>query len=623
MRRLVVAHALPYHGVAVLLVVPEGVDAVGGGNGCSVDAQSAVALCAHDEFLTPVAEDVGDGSGVVLGTVAGVAASGGEESSSAGLVDGTFASGAARAVHDLVEEVSVPVDALVEVAPVEGIVGASGGGSALDDLVGGQGDESGLRGASHGTGEFVGEVAGEGSSVVARGLQAVEDLARGGVIVGAGGFVLVAGELLLSVAIGVEVGAVLCVAVSESCGAETLAVVVDNHASEDNLIASVPVHVGNLEVVESIAEVGVVPSAVVVPAPALREFVGDGVDVECTHLMTRVAPAPEKDAGVASVEERCSEVVLGGAVAGVVLSPGLLVLGASGSQEVGGLALLHAWQGVGHGREGVLAGVPSVGFAGLSIEIEEVLGSVAGVLVAGRIVVHIANLYVVSGGGVDDHVIGTAHDALRLSVLVPVECHEVPLLIGSCHEVGSEVYAPESLAAEVVALVEVEARLVAGLVERGAAAGVVALDDEFHDAVAGDVAEGDVVELVHTGDGGSGTVYDGADHDVEVSPVPARNLGAFLLFHAADDGSHLILAGGVAGGVREAGGGESCLQEFAVAVEVVGHVVVFLAKYLPADEVAAAAASVDVGGHGYETTVEAVGPALGEDGGRQCHQRKQ
>ena len=96
--RLVVADALPDHCVAVLVVVPQGVDAVGGRRVGSEDADGSAALraVAHDHLLAPVAEDVGNGSGVVLRRVGGVRAVESDETAAAGLIDSTVAGVAAR-----------------------------------------------------------------------------------------------------------------------------------------------------------------------------------------------------------------------------------------------------------------------------------------------------------------------------------------------------------------------------------------------------------------------------------------------------------------------------------------------------------------------------------------------
>ena len=68
-RRLVVTHTLPYHGIAVLVVVPECVEAMlCWSNGC-VDAKVCVVACAEHHLLAPVAEDVACSAWVVLRVV--------------------------------------------------------------------------------------------------------------------------------------------------------------------------------------------------------------------------------------------------------------------------------------------------------------------------------------------------------------------------------------------------------------------------------------------------------------------------------------------------------------------------------------------------------------------------
>ena len=487
-------------------------------------------------------------------------------------------------------------------APVEGVVGVAGSGTALDHLVGNGRDESRLRGAAQRAGELVAEVAAEGAAVVARRLQAVVYLARRRIPIGTRGFIFITRELLLTMTVGVEVAAVLGVAVTQAGGAETLSVVVDNHRAEDYLVAAVPVGVGNLEVVEAVAKPGVAPSGVVVPAPALRQLMGDGVHVEGAHLVAGIAAAAEEDAGLAAVEEGCAEVVLRRAVARVGLAPGGGIVG---------LALLEAGQRVGH-RRPVVGAVPGVGLARRAVQIEQVLGSLVGVLVARGVVVHVAYLDVLARGGVDNHVVGAAHHALGLAVLVPVEGHEVPLLVGTGHHVRAEVNPPQSLTLHVVALVEIEVGLVVGGIE--VAAGVVALDDELHHAVAVDIAERDVVNLVLRRHVSAVAVGHALDGYVLVLGAPACHLGTFLLLHAAHNGSHLVLRRGLAARVVVVRDLQRLgVHLHTVAVEVILRVVVLLAENLPADEVAARSA-----GHGHESTIQFIGDALGS--GTESHQ---
>ena len=69
MRWLVVAYTLPYHSVAVLVVVPECVEAMFRCSNGGVDAKIGVVTCAEHHLLAPVAEDVARGAWVVLRVV--------------------------------------------------------------------------------------------------------------------------------------------------------------------------------------------------------------------------------------------------------------------------------------------------------------------------------------------------------------------------------------------------------------------------------------------------------------------------------------------------------------------------------------------------------------------------
>ena len=66
-RRLVIRMHLPYHSLAILMVVPQCVDGIVGRHGGSVDTYGIIAF-AHSEnhFLTPVTKDVTRETGVVL-----------------------------------------------------------------------------------------------------------------------------------------------------------------------------------------------------------------------------------------------------------------------------------------------------------------------------------------------------------------------------------------------------------------------------------------------------------------------------------------------------------------------------------------------------------------------------
>ena len=112
------------------------------------------------------------------------------------------------------------------------------------------------------------------------------------------------------------------------------------------------------------------------------------------------------------------------------------------------------------------------------------------VFIARSHIVHVAYLddgfITIIINGMDNHVVGTTHEALRFSIHVPVVADEVPLLVGACHHVRTEVNPPEAFTIEFVALVVVELGRVGGIAD---VARVVALYHEFHHTVAIDIAQ--------------------------------------------------------------------------------------------------------------------------------------
>ena len=222
-------------------------------------------------------------------------------------------------------------------------------------------------------------------------------------------------------AVGVEVRAVLCIAMSETCRRESLAVVVDDHRAEAYLVASVPVHVGDTEVMVAVAIPGIAPPVIVLPLPVERQLMSGRVNAEGLHVVLGVASASQEDVGLASVQEGSAEVVLRRAVS-IAVAP---VVGIAARQRIG------------HPQLSV--GADGVWFAGGSLQVEQVLGTAVGIGPVGIIVthgvagVHVHIAYLGSGavGMVNDHVVGTTHQHLGLAVAVPVIAHGIILLVGT------------------------------------------------------------------------------------------------------------------------------------------------------------------------------------------------
>ena len=133
-------------------------------------------------------------------------------------------------------------------------------------------------------------------------------LACRGITIVVARLVFVAGVNLLSVNIRIEVAAMLCVTMSETCCGKSLAIVIDNHGAETYLVASVPVDIGNAEVMISLSlprSVGIVE-----PSPALLQRMCGRVNIVCNHLVTCVYTTCKEDAWFLAVEIRSTEEVL-------------------------------------------------------------------------------------------------------------------------------------------------------------------------------------------------------------------------------------------------------------------------------------------------------------------------
>ena len=190
--------------------------------------------------------------------------------------------------------------------------------------------------ASH---KLFGKLSSHAAATVLRMLVPVVDPAGGGIAEIGSGFVFVAGLDFLSFVVGVEVTAMLCVTVAVACCGKTFAVVVNDHRTVDDFIMSVPVHVGDAEVVVSFAE----PWAarfIVEPPPTFHQFVGFRIHIVGNHLVARVDAACQKDARMAAVQVRRAEKELVGAVAVTVAPCGVQVR----------FAILQPFEGELHGR---------------------------------------------------------------------------------------------------------------------------------------------------------------------------------------------------------------------------------------------------------------------------------
>ena len=142
----------------------------------------------------------------------------------------------------------------------------------------------------------------------------------------------------------------------------------------------------------------------------------------------------------------------------------------------------------------------------------------------------------------NNHVVGTAHKALRLTIHVPVEADEVPLFVRTSHEVGTEIDPPKSCTVEFVTFVMMEFGCIGSVKD---VACIVALDHQFHHTVTINIAQGHVVDDVLGGHIVAIAVKHSGYGNVEIAVFPSGHSFAFLLLHSTYNGCHLITAGGI------------------------------------------------------------------------------
>ena len=144
-------------------------------------------------------------------------------------------------------------------------------------------------------------------------------------------------------------------------------------------------------------------------------------------------------------------------------------------------------------------------------------------------------------------VILNAKQNFCLTVAVPVVTNTVPLLVRTRQHVGTQVYPPQAVAVDVVAVKVMKPyflRNVANIAAR-------TLDDKLTHTVAVKVAKADVVHCIVAAGGIAVAIHRLNQVHPLVSVAPTCYCWTFFLFHALDDCGHLIFGRGVAAVVVE------------------------------------------------------------------------
>ena len=231
--------------------------------GCCVNEQALVVPLSQYEFLTPIAENITQGRRIVLGRIVGNSGKC-ENSATESFIDSSAFTAGTRRIHHLVEQVTIPVNALVKMAPVHSVLNTTINKRCR--LILGTRDDARLGGSANRTRIVVGEIAAKGTSVIARSLQAIINLACSSIIIGTGRMGFVAGKLFQSLSVRVEISTMLRITMSQSCGTKSLAVIIYHHLSKDDFVSSVHIYISNGKIMISIAK----PCTTqIIPAPSL------------------------------------------------------------------------------------------------------------------------------------------------------------------------------------------------------------------------------------------------------------------------------------------------------------------------------------------------------------------
>ena len=428
-RRLVVATHLPHHRVAILMVVPEGVDAILRRCRRGIDADAVVGS-AHDDFLAPVAKNV---ALIARGAFRVVVGEG-----TCTCVDRCpttiFRHASLRVLSvDIVEgfgtKVAIPVDAEVGVHTC--------GGESVNRVVIYQTDGSFTRGTSQSAREIVAEVACNGTSIVSTGVVAVVDFAGGGITIVVARLVLVAGIDFLSVDIWVEVAAMLGVAMSETRSGKSFSVVVDDHRTKHDFVASVPIHIGNAVVVVALT----FPRAIgiVVPTPTFHQLVGSRVHIVGNHLVAGVDATCEEDAWLAPIEVWRSEEILAGTMSVAVAPSSVEVV----------FATFQSQQWIGD---------TLIWLSCFAIHIDQVLSTVVhepvGAATCSGTVVETGTTNGEDGaiGLMDGGAVGSANHHFGFAIAIPVVAHDIDFVVLEIAHVRTAIDPPQHGAIELQAL---------------------------------------------------------------------------------------------------------------------------------------------------------------------------
>ena len=304
-RRLVVTAWLPYHRIAILMIVPQRVVAPRSRSRSGIDAD-IVATRSLYHFLTPVTKDITLIARGSLGTIVGISTRECCQRS-----DSWF--GNSNIVEALLLQVTIPIDTEVLSQSVD---------IDTDMVISHSRYRRIMRTITYRTRNVVIEVTSQASTRIVGIGHTIINLAGSCVTIVVGRSILITSEHFLTMDVRIQVADVGSITMTKSCCRKTLTIVINHHGTPDDLVTTIPIDIGDGIVVIALS----IPRRtrlIVGPLPTHVESMSRWIDIVSDKLVAGIDTTTEEDARMLAIEIRRTKEVLAAAMT-IAITPSSL-----------------------------------------------------------------------------------------------------------------------------------------------------------------------------------------------------------------------------------------------------------------------------------------------------------
>ena len=305
MRWLIVATWLPYHTIAILMIVPQRVVTPLGWLSSGIDADVVIGSTL-DNLLTPVAKDITLITRCSLGAIVGISTLHLCNSSNTRF-------GYLCIIEALLQEVTIPINTEVHAKSI---------GIGTHMFICDRRDRSIVCTMTNSSREIIIEITCQATTIIVGISLSIIYLAGCCITIVVGWIILITSKHLLTMDIRIEISYMLGITMTETCGRETHTVIIDNHRTPYYLITSIPIHIGNDIVVITLT----IPRRtrlVVGPLPTDLQVVSLWIHIVCDELVAGIDTTSQEDAWMLAIQIRSTEEVLAAAMT-IAVTPGCL-----------------------------------------------------------------------------------------------------------------------------------------------------------------------------------------------------------------------------------------------------------------------------------------------------------